>query len=87
MKMYQQLATEHPSYEEDVRWFAERGVQAHYTVRKRSWCFFAIGRKNGPTTVICWCGLGMFVEMLKDRRGTLRQIAAKGGNVAKRKAA
>lgn len=68
------------------KWFADRGVQASYSTIRRSWSFMAIGRANGPTTVICWVGIEAFIDMLDAPAATLKAIAQKGGNVAKRKA-
>lgn len=75
-----------PKFRERQDWFAARGVQVNYSARKRSWFFMAYGRgSGGPTTVICWCGPGALVDMLESPKDTLKAIAEKGGDVAKRR--
>lgn len=65
---------------EAQRFFHDRGVNLAY-VPRRGWRFYCIGRKDGPTCVVCWVGLGALVDMLDAPSQTLKAIYDKGGDV------
>lgn len=72
-------------YLESQRWFLGRNITCGYSTQKRSWNFACVGRKNGPTYVICWVGIEAFAAMLQNRIETAKQMYARGANVRVRK--
>ncbi len=69
------------AYKAAYEFFKAKGVSIGYSTIRRSWFFFAIGRMDGPTTVICWVGLEAFVDMLDTPSQTLKDMAAQGAAI------
>lgn len=64
------------------QWFAKRGITCGYSTQRRSWNFACVGRKDGPTYVVCWVGLEAFVDMLDSPTQTVKAMHARGANVS-----
>jgi hypothetical protein len=69
------------TYRKAQEWFRKRGVSVGYSPLRRSWFFMAVGRPDGPTTVIAWVSLEAFIDMLDAPAATLIDMAAQGAQV------
>lgn len=65
---------------EAIRFFESHGVSLAYVPHK-GWRFYCIGRKDGPTYVVCWVGIESLIEMLDEPSKTLSAIREQGGDV------
>ena len=60
---------------------AERGISAGWSDARRSWVVSAVNKAPpevpGPTVVTCWCGLGAFVDFLKNPDAAVAAMKAR----------
>ena len=63
------------------RWFLRRGITCGWSSVRRSWNFACVGRKDGPTYVICWVDVAAFVDMLDSPTATVKAMYARGADV------
>jgi len=80
-KLFAQI--DQAAYHEAVGYFRAHGIisMGHSDRRRPGWNLMAIGRPDGPTTVIVWVDLEGFVGLIEDRAGTLKAFHDQGAKV------